>query len=273
MDERIIVIYCLCDDLLRALRHSEDSQCTMRDAEVLTTGLVAAAEFGGNFESASRHLKQPAYIPTMLSKSRFNRRLHRVRVLLLTLASVLGEVWKALNTESIYSIDTFPIPVCDNYRIRRCRLYRSEQYRGYIASKKRYFYGLKVHLLVTRDGQPVEFFLTPGAWSDVGCLEDVDFDLPPDSVVFADRGYTDYRFEDALHDITGITLMPMRKSNSKRPFPPWVQYLQHHYRKRIETTGSLLERLLPQSIHAITPAGFELKLVLFVLAVSINCLR
>jgi len=273
MDEHIIAIYCLCDDLLRALQHREDPQCEMSDAEVMTTAIVAATDFRGNFEKARQYLHAPAYIPRMLSKSRFNRRLHRIRALFLTLFSALGETWKALDVASTYSVDTFPIPVCDNYRIRRCRIYRGEQYRGYIASKRRFFYGVKVHLLVTQDGQPVEFFLTPGAWSDVGCLDGFAFDLPAGSTVYADRGYTNYGFEDQLHEATGITLMPMRKSNAKRQFPVWMQYLQHYYRKRIETTGSLLERLLPKAIHAVTAIGFELKVVLFVLAASISFLK
>ena len=50
---------------------------------------------------------------------------------------------------------------------------------------------MKVHLLVARDGQPIEFFLTLGSWSDVGNLDGFDFDLPPDAIVYADRGYTD----------------------------------------------------------------------------------
>jgi hypothetical protein len=37
MDERIIATYCLCDDLLKAMRHQNDSQCQMSDAEVVTT--------------------------------------------------------------------------------------------------------------------------------------------------------------------------------------------------------------------------------------------
>lgn len=42
--------------------------------------------------------------------------------------------------------------------------------------------------------------------------------------------------------------------------------------KDVETTGSLIERLLPKSIHAVTARGFELKVALFVLACSINFL-
>ncbi|MCB2160713.1 hypothetical protein KQH40_01360 [bacterium] len=37
--------------------------------------------------------------------------------------------------------------------IRKAKLYQDEAYRGYIASKKRSFYGLKLHLI----GKPVEF--------------------------------------------------------------------------------------------------------------------
>jgi hypothetical protein len=40
----------------------------------------------------------------------------------------------------------------------------------------------------------------------------------------------------------------------------------------IETVGSLIERMLPKTIHAITAKGFELKVFLFVLAHSLNCL-
>jgi DDE family transposase len=207
----------------------------------------------------------------MLSKSRFLRRLHRVRPLLLTLFSVLGETWKELNSESIYVLDTFPIPVWDNYRIPRAKVYHTEAYRGYQASKKRYFYGVKLHLLVTREGQPVEFFRTPGSYSDTTGLQWFDFDLPPGSTVYGDKAYNAYVLEDILRDV-GIQLSPMRKKNSKRPAPAWLCYLQAHYRKMIETTGSLIERLLPKSIHAVTAMGFELKVVLLVLACSLNYL-
>jgi hypothetical protein len=39
-----------------------------------------------------------------------------------------------------------------------------------------------------------------------------------------------------------------------------------------ETVGSLLERMLPKTIHTVTAAGFALKVFLFVLTYSINCL-
>jgi|SRR5688572_20195751 IS5 family transposase len=265
MDTRIIAIYCLCDDLLRVMRYRDDRQCQMSSAEVMTTAIVAALYLGGNFAAACRMLHEQGYMPRMLSASRFNRRLHRIKPLFLTLFAHLGETFKQLNEESVYVIDTFPIAACDNYRIRRSRRYRGEAYRGYQASKKRYFYGLKLHLLVTAQAEPVEFFLTPGSWADVTGLDCFDFDLPAGSQIIGDKAYNDYELEDVLK-MAGLDLLPMRKANSKRPVPPWTHYLQAHYRKAVETAGSLLERLLPKHIHAVTAQGFELKVVLFVIA-------
>ena len=111
--------------------------------------------------------------------------------------------------------------------------------------------------------------MTPGSVGDVEGLEFFDFDLPEQSQIIGDKAYNDYELEDVLLE-ADLELLPMRKHNSKRPFPPWMRYLQAYFRKAVETTGSLLERLLPKSIHAVTAEGFELKVVLFVLARSIN---
>jgi hypothetical protein len=235
----------------------------------MTIAMVAALHHGGNFVKAGEMLCEYGYIPVMLSRSRFNRRWHRVKHLVLSLFAQLGECFKAMNEESVYLLDIFPISSCDNYRIFRSKRYRGESYCGYQASKKRYFYGLKIHLLVTPDFEPVEFFLTPGGMGDVEGLDIFDFDLPAHSQIIGDKAYNDYELEDVLFE-ADLQLLPIRKQNSKRPFPPWTRYWQAYFRKRIETSGSLLERLLPKSIHAVSAQGFALKLVLFVLALSFS---
>jgi hypothetical protein len=183
MDDQIIAVYCLCADLLKAMHHLEDPQCRMSDAEVMTTGLIATLHFRGNFTSARPMLQEQGYIPSLRSESRFRRRVQRIRSQCLTLFSLLGETWKALNRESVSVIDSFPIPVCDNYRSSRAKLYHDERYRAYQASKKRYSDGLKLHWLVTHAGEPVEFFLTAGSYSAVKGLRDFDFDLPDGSAI------------------------------------------------------------------------------------------
>ena len=271
MDAEITAIYCITDDILKALNHWEDPQRQMSDAEVLTTAVVAARWFGGNLESARRMLWEHGDIPQMLSKSRLNRRLRAIAELVLLLVEVLGELWKDLSPDLTYIIDSVPVPVCDNIRIRRCKIYQDESSRGYIASKRRYFYGVRLHLLGTAQGHPVEFFLAPGARADVRALKRFRFDLPEGSTVHADRAYTDYLQEDLLREAALVDLLPCRKKNSKRAVLPYVTYLQEYARKRVETAGSLISRLLPTSIHAVTRSGFELKVALFVLAFSFSC--
>ena len=272
MDDKIVAIYCLCADILDALGHVEDPQQRMRDAEVITTGLVAMLCLRSNFEAARTLLSTSRYMPRMLSRSRVNRRLHRLADLFLTFFELLGHTWKQLNPDAIYSIDSFPIAVCDNYRIPRVKLYKGEAYRGDIASKQRYFYGLNVHLMVAQEGQPVECFLTLGSYSDVRALKTFAFDVPRASHIYADRAYNDYEMEDVRFEAVKIHLSPIRKKNSKRTLPRYMAYVQHYYRKRIETVGSLLERMLPKTMHAVTAEGFELNVFLLVLSYSINCL-
>lgn len=270
MDDRIIAIFCLCDDILKAAGHYEDPQRRVNDAEVMTVAIAAALFFGGNFQHALNLMNSPSYIPHMLGRSRFNRRLHAVHDLFLLLFSSLAECFKELNSGSSYIIDTFPVPVCDNIRIRRSKILRGESYRGYTASKKRYFYGVKIHLMITSEGKPVEFFLTPGSAADVRGLGMFNFDLPENSTVYGDSAYTDYGIEDMLEESAGIYLRPSRKKNSKRAVPPYTAYLQSRARKTVETAGSLISRLLPKSIHAVTQQGFELKIVLFILSLSVS---
>jgi hypothetical protein len=75
-----------------------------------------------------------------------------------------------------------------------------------------------------------------------------------------------------LLEASHIQLYPIRKKSSTQTLPPSITYVQPDYRKRIDTVGSLIERMLPNTIHAVTAEGFELKVFLFVLAYSMNCL-
>jgi IS5 family transposase len=267
---QVVTIYCLCDDLLKALGHRDDPQTQMSTAEVMTVALVAAARFANNQESSRLFLKEHGYIKTMLSKSRFNRRLHAIpEALWQELLWLLSQAAARTAGAQPYIVDSCPVPVCHNIRIRRCRLYRGEQHRGYCASKKSYYYGLKVHLVVSAAGQPVEFVLTPASEGDITGLRRLWLDLPPGADLVADAAYTDYGFEDDLCQDGQIALTAARKKNSKRLHPPWVSYWCQQSRRRIEATFSTLAEWMGKRLRAVTPRGFELKIGLTVLAYAI----
>ncbi len=124
--------------------------------------------------------------------------------------------------------------------------------------------------MITETGEIVEVFFTPSRFSDMRGLRCYRFDLPEGSTIYADKvSYCDYGVEDALQ-AAGITLKPVRKKNSRCQYPPWEVYLQQATRKRVEVSISLIEQLLPKSIHALSARDFELKVLLFVIATSIK---
>ena len=142
--------------------------------------------------------------------------------------------------------------------------------RGKHASMRRYFYGVKVQVLTTSSGIPVEFSFVPGSESDVQALRKLPLTVASGSSIYADSAYTDYTIEDDAKDAEMVRLMIQRKSNSKRKDEPWIGFLKEHMRKGIETTFSMLKALFLRKIHAVTFKGFLLKIVMFIVGFTFN---
>jgi Transposase DDE domain len=267
-EDKIIAIFCLIDDMLKGIGHKEHPGCKVSDSEIITTSFVAALYFKGHLDNARVFMKMTKLSPAMIDKSRFNRRLHRVAELISTLFFQIGHYLKMLAGAADYIVDSFPVSVCHNMRISSCKLLKGKEFRGYTASMRQYFYGVKVQVLTTDQGVPVEFCFMPGSVHDVCALYELPLQVAPESNIFGDAAYTNYEVEDMMMDASGIQLMIQRKSNSKRPDQPWINFLKLHMRKRIETTFSTIKNLFPKKIHAVTKAGFLIKILLFVTAAA-----
>ena len=189
---------------------------------------------------------------------------------------VLGQAHQQANPNNTFIVDTFPVPVCRNIRIKRCKIYKAPakgaaKHRGWCArcnaalttaSKKEYVYGLKVCMIVTQSGQPVEFCLVPEATADITALKNMDLNLPEGSPLFGDGGFLDLAFEAALQDDAGIDLIVPRRKDMKEQLDGCTAYVCRVVRKQVETTFSQLTERMARSIHAVTPHGFELKIML-----------
>jgi len=270
MVNKTTAIYSIIDDILKAINHYEDKRRIMNDAEVMTTAIISALFFSGNMEKARNFMKSTGIVKNMLSKSRFCRRIHALSDMIDDMFHQLGMVLKEVNVSTEYIIDSFPIPICDNIRIPRCRIVKSEDFRGYIKSKRRYFYGVKVHILTTSGGIPVEYAFLPGSSHDINGLSAICLNLPQKSEIYADSAYIDYDIEDIMNDIDNISLEPIRKRNSKRYDEPVVRAYKKLTRKLIETVFSSISYLFPKWIHAVTLDGFLLKVKLFIFAFTLD---
>lgn len=270
MIDQVIAIYTIIDDALKLMHHREDSRRTFTDAEVITTGLVASRFFGGHLNHARAFLHETRLMPQMLGESRFNRRWHACADLVTTLLESFGLALKAANDGQQYLLDSFPLTVCHNLRIARCRLVTGAEFGGVCVAKREYFYGYRVHVVTTAAGVPVELAVLPGHAQDVRGLGVLPFALPTGSEVFMDAGYTDYQNEDAAWEADGIHFAMARKKNSTRRAGLaeflYKQITRHH----IETVFSELTSWFPKRIHAVTASGFLLKTTLFVLAFALS---
>lgn len=269
MTDYTVAIYCFIDDFLKVSNTKQDIRRKVSDAEIMTTALLSARYFYGNLASARQYMEQHQGMQK-LDKSNFIRHLHRLADKLTAIFLSLGQTLKQINTTSEYLIDSFPVAVCKNVRISRCKLLQGKDYRGYNASKKEYFYGFKVPVITTADGIPVEYFITAGAFHDVTALQSMNIDLPEDSQLYADSAYTDYKLEDLYAECEQIQLLSERKSNAKQTDSAAMRFIKKCMRKRIEVSFSGITAFFPKAIHAVTPQGFLLKLTLFLFAYTLE---
>lgn len=175
-EDKIIALYCIVDDLLKQMHHDEDERVKVSDSEVISTAFVSVLYFGGHLDNARHFMKLKGYVPEMLSKSRFSRRLHRLSDFLLALFYDFGKRLKDMAGAAACRLDSFPVAVCDNIRIPRSRVLQGEVFRGKHAAMRRYFDGVRVQVLAL-DGIPVEFCLVPGTESDVKTVGKLPFDV------------------------------------------------------------------------------------------------
>ncbi len=273
MREQTVAMYCLLDDIIRFTHPANTLPVTgqrrLTDAQVLTTALVATRFFGGNLVVAKHYMEQH-WGQNRLDKSGFTRRLHALTDTLHALFALVGDWLKHRHAEARYVLDSFPVAVCHNTRVPRCKLLTGKAYHGRCASKRSWFYGLKVQVVATSDGIPVEFYIHAGAESEQTGRRGLPLDLPAGSVLYTDAGYTDYVAEDLFNEASGSQQQTARRKNSKRPHHPAQRFLIQYFRKGIETSFSQLTARFPKQIHAVTAEGFALKIALFVFAHALH---
>ena len=272
MKDAIVAIFYFCDEYLKFLNRPKGwFNEKMSDSEVMTVIIVASMFFYGNIERARVFLKEHGYIPNMLSKSRLNRRLHAIEdeIWYEFIGFVKANVITQSGVED-YIVDSFPVAVCRNIRIGRCKILQGEAFRGYCASKKEYFYGFKVSVITNLAGIPYKMIIAPGSEHDLPAIKVLDPQiLPEGSTLYGDAAYNDYEYEDYLEK-RNIRFAVDRKLNTKRPYrlEDYVNLRAH--RKTVEMTFNAITREMARKIHAVLSKGIELKILGFVIATTIK---
>lgn len=173
--------------------------------------------------------------PGLVSYSRFVEFMPSV---LLPLCAYLRHV--CLGTcPGISFLDSTPLAVCDNHRIRRHHVFAGLAQRG--KTSMGWFFGFKVHLLFNDRGELLNFALTPG---------NVDDRRPGPNVVqrlfgkiFADKGYLSQPLFQQLLETFGLRLITRLKSNMKNRLIPWADHVLLRKRVIVETIIDQLKNI------------------------------
>ena len=273
METYVITVFVICEEVLRMLQIKDDQQTLMSNAEVMTFAIVAAKYFSSNYKTARYFCKKLRLFSRILSNSRMNRRIHKIPwICWNAIFRLLAFIFKQTSKDKDFAVDSFPVASCQKNRIDKRKIFLEKCYLGYAASKKRYFCGIKVHMVVTSEGKPVEVQFTPGSESDVSVLWQMELDIPIDSNLYADGAYNCFELEDVLQD-EQIKLLAKRGSLAKnRVREPLKEKMISSRRQIIETAFSSITSLFPRTFKVRTESGFLIKVLCSILAYSASFL-
>ncbi len=149
------------------------------------------------------HLREE--FPQLVSYSRFVELIPRV---LLALVAYLQSRFGSCT--GISFVDSTPIAVCHNRRIRRHKVFKDLAARG--MSTMGWFFGFKLHLIVSEQGELLAVHLTPGNVDDRKPLSEMSKELF--GKLFGDKGYLSQALFEQLF-ARGLELITALRKNMK----------------------------------------------------------
>lgn len=265
-DDFIVTAYCIISETLKQMGHQSHKLAQVSDAEVLTIAVVSARYFQSHHERALCLMVKTGYVGS-LSVSRYNRRIHALADVLISVLEILIGLY---SQGQVFVIDSVPAPVCKRVRARRCRKLKGKVFCGYCAAKKEKFFGWRLHLICDSQGMPVSYSLLEASRHDLTPLHELSFVLPQDAILYGDKGYLSAADAASLEQDTGVVLITPKRKNSKQQNTLSETFGLQRYRHRIETVNSQLESMGLQRLRARTNHGFFIKVhaALFALACS-----
>lgn len=137
-------------------------------------------------------------------------------------------------------IDSTPIRVCKNKRIKRNKVFEGLAQVG--RSTMGYFFGFKLHIVINDKGELLNFVITPGNTDDREPLKNKSFIKALKGKLYADKGYisnqlTQVLFLDGLHLITSI------RNNMKNVLMELKDKILLRKRSVIETVNDELKNI------------------------------
>lgn len=212
------------------------SDCEIIALSVCSESMSIDSEnyFWGKLKSESNDF------PNLIDRSNYNRR----RKNLIGFYSIITQrIANKLNDgENVFIVDSMPLPVCNIARAGRSDVLREEfetsPDKGYSAITKTYFYGYKLHLIISARGVYKSMDITKASVHDIKYLSDVKYSNMNNCTLLGDKGYLSCEYKTDLFHTSKIQLeTPMRSNQESFEKYP---YVFSKCRKKIETKFSQL---------------------------------
>ena len=198
---RSLYKFCAPDEL----KHRKNvDQVKISDSSILAM-LIWQTEIG--IESQRRFCK----FFVGLSHSRFNRRAR----MLLPLMRCIRQDWnqEVKTAGEFLIIDSFPVPVWQPVRNYRVKIFRGIADIGYKATKKIYYYGFKVHALVSDDGYVLDYAVTRASVHDAKETVELMINAHPiNHYLLGDEGYLGKDLAAELKGMGYVLWTPYRRN-------------------------------------------------------------
>ncbi len=230
---------------------------TFSDLEVVALSITAEAFSIDSENNLFNRLNSDCTdaIPNLISRRQYNQR----RKLTMRLGEDIRQsIAKAIDGgETVFSIDSKPVKVCQNARAARCQMGKTDIEHapawGYCSSQNMYYYGYKLHALCGISGVIHSYDMTAANVHDLQYLKDVRWEYN-DCMIMGDKGYLSAPVQLDLFETANITLEVPYRLNQKNWTPPTWAY--RRFRKRIETVFSQLnDHLMMIRNYANQPPG------------------
>lgn len=247
--DQMTILYVTIADFLREQpqvaqwRTSNNCQPEFTDAEVLTIALMQSYFRTPTLKRTFLLVlaNDPQAFPKCPSYKQWLTRLHQLTPHLqiwlqdLAQANAQGQLF--------YLLDAQPIPMSHPLRHGRVLLLR-EDGAWFGKTTKGWFFGFKLHLLVSAKGLIINAILTPGNWDDRDVASALLQAVHSGSVGLGDRGYRRPALQEELLEEDGILLFTRADAEAR------YQGLLCSVRERVETVFSQLWSRFATQVYA-----------------------
>jgi hypothetical protein len=227
-----------CDGNIKKYRH----QPKMTDNEIIALSLCqeALGIDSENYFWSKLKCDYSKEFPYLIHLTRYNLRKK-------TLTKYIDKYNRLIagfmnENEDAYIVDSIPVPVCKISREKRTKVCRENfetaPDKGYTASIKQYYYGYKLHLVISVRGIFQSMELSKASIHDLQYLSDIKYSGLNNCTLLGDKGYLSAEFQNDLFTYSRIRLQTPKRNN-QADFELYP-YVFKKCRKRIETLFSQL---------------------------------